>query len=234
MTREILKGTDRAIFVGEFDPDDWDSTRRRWERWGVNYRRIPISEGIISKLHDCHLIIFDQPRCRSDAAISLPLESLPEVNYDLKSILDTALERVPLDSRMSGGLGIAEEKDHDGEELVNIELVLTDAEPEVRRRAWEVAIQKTSYLNPTSPFECEQACQERTAAFKEALDFLGANIIDSLWIKRYVAIVGIDWSTPIRLIATSKKPEPVPLDRESLGWYKSGVPIGTIPSGALP
>jgi len=216
--------TETPTYAGEFTTAQWEKVCHRWNRWGVSYKRIPVTEGVISNLHDCLLVIFDNAECRKDAHVSIPVENLPDVDLDLPTIISRALKRAPKEARCSGRLGAEPKKEiPENSELVCVEVVQHDADTQTRREAWEIAVKETSYLLPFTPSDAEEACKERTEAYKIALESLGATIIDSYFIKRYVRLGDIDWSS-----ICDKRTPMLPLDRQALGWYKSGVPLGMI------
>lgn len=219
--------SEEEVYIGEFTEESWASIRSRWKRWGVEYLKLPVSRGVISNLGSCFLVAFNNPGCRKDAHISIDVSTMQEkYELNLVDVLAQALERMPEGRRRSGKLGYVMKEQHDSDaELVHIEVVHHDGGTEVGKAAWKKAVEQTDYLDPQTPEEVQEACAIRTNAFKKAIEELGARITDSFWQQRYVCLDDICWH-PIR----DKRTPQVALNRQSLGWYKSRVPIGVFPA----
>jgi len=142
------------------------------------------------------------------------------------------LRNIPVGRRISGKLGKAPslKRDSENTKAARVEVVRSNAPKEVSKEAWDEAVEDTNHLNPSTVAEAEAASQERSIAFKKRLRSKGIKYIDSHFETRYVRIDAIEWRADIATKRTS-------LSRGSLGWYKSGVPIGmfkpmSVPEGA--
>lgn len=229
------------IYLGEFSNDKWGSTRRKWTRHDTDYWRIPLKEpvltpeGLTGLSKDCSLIAFCDDGCEMDAdgsTIGMPLAEIRTAiiagtDMTIYDLILAALQKVPEGRRMSGKLGRPPQREQTETDSISIEVVGHDGDKYTSFEAWKVAVQTTSYLNPHTPQEAQAACYIRTTAFKKALKELGASVTSTFWIRRNVPIASIAWST---VDIRPKRTLLLPLDRQSLGWYKSKVPIGMFPA----
>lgn len=238
-----LRNTGKRVYAGFIREGKLKSVFRRWNRWGVNWLRLPISnidsvDGVDrpyrffqrKALLGDSLIFFDDKRALRDDPKAVPLDRL---HLDcLKSAIQEALRRVPKGRRRSGKLGLSPPREPDPDaQIISVEVIVHKATDRQMGSALKATLEHTKDLNPHTATEAEGALQKRMDTFKEELKVQGVRILESHRETRRVSPeASIDWNCD----TASAQTKLFPLTKEALRWHRSGVPIGQIkvPVGA--